>query len=157
MSLTAQLNVTNYKDYIIGTDANGVAGAQLGPGQTLALVSADTSTVTFTPDPTPQPDDEGVASVGSFGVNFLKVGGPITVTATVTNADGTVVGTPLSDTITVTPVQPGVAATFGDLFEQPLAVGSAAAARTAAKPVAATKPAANPVVPVVTVPTAHRP
>lgn len=155
MALTAPLNVRNYKDYIIGFDGSTPPepGAQLGPGQTLTLVSTDTSTVTFTPDPTAQPDNEGVASVGSFGVNFLKVGGPVTVTATVTNADGSVVGAPLVDTITVTPAVAGVAVAFGDLFEQPLAAGVAAGAVALAKPVA--KPAVTaPVTPVVT---AHRP
>jgi hypothetical protein len=120
MPLTAPLNAVPYRDFVIGTDANGIKGAQLGPGQTIAVVSADTTVVSFTPDPTPLPDNEGVASIWSGMVNFVAVGGPVNVTYTVSNSDGSVAETD-TDTVTVTAAVPGVATVIGDLFEEPVA------------------------------------
>jgi|ERR1017187_3855627 hypothetical protein len=121
MALTAPLNTQSEKFYIIGTDASGTPGAQLGSGQTIVVTSADTSIVSFTRDPTALAYNEGVASVASGSVNFLKVGGPVTVSAAVTNADGTPAET-ISDTVTVTPATAGVAVSMGILFETLLAV-----------------------------------
>lgn len=128
MPLSAPLNLKDYKDFLIGTDKDGLPGAQLGPGQTLSLVSADPTIFTFAPDPTPQPDNEGVPSVGSFGLNFVAVGGPVNATATVTNADGTIAETQ-TDTVTVTPAVAGVAIAVGQVFERPLSAGILTAAR----------------------------
>ena len=120
MALSAPLNTTGEKYYIYGVDANGLKGAQLASGQTISVVSADTTVVSFTPDATPQPDPtQGIATVASGAVNFIAVGGPVTVTATVSNADGSAAET-LSDTVTVTAAVPGVATSLGVLFEGPV-------------------------------------
>jgi hypothetical protein len=121
MPLQITSNNTNEKYFIIGTDAAGLTGAQLAAGQTVAVVSADPTIVTFTPDTTPQPDNEGVPSVASGSVNPIKVGGPVTVTATVSNADGTAAES-ATDTVTVVAPTPGVAVSIGELFEQGVTV-----------------------------------
>jgi len=123
MPLTIQMGVTDEKYFVIGTDAKGNAGAQLGPGQTITVVSADPTIAALTPDPTALPDNEGVASIASGSVVPVAVGGPINATWTVLNADGSVAET-ATDTITVTPVVPGVATTIGVLFEEPASAGT---------------------------------
>jgi len=114
--LSLPLNTKNEKYFIIGTDASGEAGAQLAAGQTIAVASSDTTIVSFTPDAPAVPDAEGVPSVASGAVTPVAVGGPVTVTATVTNADGSA-GETLTDTITVTAAVPGIATSIGVLFE----------------------------------------
>ena len=123
MPLTIQMGVTDEKYFVIGTDAKGNAGAQLGPGQTISVVSADPTTVTLTPDPTALPDNEGTPSLASGSVTPVKVGGPVNATWTVTNTDGTVAETD-TDTVTVTTVTPGVATSIGVLFEEPTSAGT---------------------------------
>jgi hypothetical protein len=119
--LQLPLNKTDYKEYIIGTDKDGLDGAQLAPGQTIAVVSSDPTIVDFaTPDTPPQADNEGVASVWSAGVVPKAVGGPVTCTATVSNADGTVAETATGQ-VTVTPAVPGVATAIGEVFEESVA------------------------------------
>src|ERR1035438_5501775 len=118
MALSLPLNTVGEKYYIYGQDANGLKGAQLATGQTISVVSADTTIVSFTPDATPQPDPaQGIATVASGAVNQVAVGGPIAVTATVNNADGTVAETQ-PDTVTVTAAVPGVATSIGVLFDR---------------------------------------
>ena len=128
MPLQITSNNTNEHYYIIGKDKDGIPGAQLAPGQTISVVSADPTVVTLTPDPTALPDNEGVASVASGLVNPIKVGGPINVTETVSNADGTVAETAV-DTVTVVAPTPGVAVSIGALFEEGVTVPPAPAAR----------------------------
>jgi len=122
MPLSMPANIKDEKYYIIGADASGQTGAQLAKGQTVAVVSSDPNTVVLTPDATPAVDNEGVQSVasGSVGVGPTPaLNTAVTVTATVTNADGTAAET-ISDTVTVTPTVPGVATSIGELFEEPV-------------------------------------
>ena len=107
---------------IVGKDAMGVLGAQLAAGQTLSVVSSDPATVLVTPDASPAPTSgdpgvpDGTPTVGSGSVKSANPPAQpnvaITVTATVTNADGSVAET-VSDTVTITP---GVATSVGELF-----------------------------------------
>ena len=107
---------------IVGKDAAGLLGAQLAPGQTIEVVSADPATVLVVPDPTPQPVPAGesvpagTATVASGTVKSAappaQPNVPVSVTATVKNADGSVAET-ISDTVTITP---GVATSVGELF-----------------------------------------
>ena len=119
MPLSLPLNMIGEKYFVIGSDNSvpPIAGAQLGPGQTISVVSSDPTIVGLVPDPTALPDNEGVASVASGGVAPVAVGGPVNCTWTVTNADGSVAETD-TDTVTVTAAVPGVATSIGVLFEQ---------------------------------------
>ena len=128
MPLQITSNNTNKKYFIIGTDAAGLTGAQLAPGQNVSIVSADPTIVTFTPDATPQPDAEGTPSVASGSVNPIKAGGPVNVTANVLNADGTTAES-ATDTVTVVAPAPGVAVSIGELFEEGVTVPPTPAAR----------------------------
>lgn len=131
MPLTAPANTVGERFYAIGTDAAKLQGASLATGQTITVVSADPATVDFgTPDSPPQADAEGVQSVLSCNVIFknppAQLGVPITVTLTVSNADGTPAdGSPITDTVTVTAPVAGVAVAVGDLFESGIAVPKA--------------------------------
>jgi len=132
MPLSMPQNTTGEKFFIIGADASGLTGAQLGLGQTIAVVSADPNTVAITPDASPGIDNEGVQSVASGGVaagpsSVLNT--PVNVTATVSNADGSVAES-VVDTVTITAPVPGVAVSIGELFEQPVS-GVASAAKKA--------------------------
>jgi hypothetical protein len=136
MSLTAPANTQNERFYAIGVDANGVAGASLGPGQTISIVSSDPATVDFGPADSPAGKDaEGVQSMLGCAVIFknppAQLGVPVNVTLSILNADGSAAdGTPLVDTVTVTAPVAGVATSVGDLFEG----GIAAKGLRAAKP-----------------------
>jgi hypothetical protein len=112
--------------YIFGTAP--FLGALLGPGQTISVLSADTATVTLTPDSTPNPISaaDGTSAVPAGTPTMLSgvVAGlaspaqpnvPITCTATVLNADGSTAET-LTDTATVNPALPASATAIGDLF-----------------------------------------
>ena len=129
MPLSLPANTQNEKYYIIGTDANGITGAQLASGQTITVVSADPNTVVVTPDATAAVDNEGVQSVASGTVvpaaTPAQLNVAINVTATVLNSDGTTAETAV-DTVTVTPAVLGVAVSIGELFEEPISVASAA-------------------------------
>ena len=139
MPLTAPANTQNEKFYAIGTDATGASGASLGPGQTISIVSADPATVDFGPPDVPAgKDNEGVQSMLSCAVIFknppAQLNVPINVTLSVLNADGSAAdGTPLVDTVTVTPAVAGVATAVGDLFEQGIAAKGLAPAAKAKK------------------------
>jgi hypothetical protein len=131
MPLSMPQNTTGEKYFIIGADASGLTGAQLAPGQTISVVSADPNTVAITPDAMPGVDNEGVQSVASGGVAAGPspvLNSPINVTATVSNADGSVAES-VVDTVTITAAVPGVAVSIGELFEQLVAGVPAAAAR----------------------------
>lgn len=119
MALTLPLNTKNEKYFIIGSDDSTppIKGAQLAPGQTIAVTSSDETIVALTADATPGTDAAGDLSVASGAVQPVAVGGPVTVTATVTNADGTQ-AEQITDTITVTKAVAGVATSIGELFEQ---------------------------------------
>ena len=134
MPLSLPANTQNEKYYIIGTDANGLTGAQLASGQSVTVVSADPNTVVITPDATPAVDNEGVQSVASGTVapaaSPAQLNVAINVTATVLNSDSSIAETAV-DTVTVTPAVPGVAVSIGELFEVPLSVSSAAKEITA--------------------------
>jgi hypothetical protein len=132
MPLQITSNNTNEKFFIIGTDKDGLAGAQLAPGQTITVVSSDPTVVDFKLDPAPLPDAEGVASVASGSVNPVKVGGPINCTATVVNADGTPAES-VVDTVTVVAPAPGVAVSIGELFEQGVSGVTPAASKKPSK------------------------
>ena len=125
--LSLPANMLTEKCFIIGTDASGTKGAQLGPGQTVSIKSADPATVDFgSPDAPPQADAEGVASILSALVvpknPPAQLNVPITITLSVLNSDGSPAdGTPLTDTITVTAPVAGVATSVGDLFENGVA------------------------------------
>jgi hypothetical protein len=127
MPLTAPANTTNERFFAIGTDASGLAGASLGPGQTISIVSADPATVDFGPPDSPaKMDNEGVQSMLSCNVIFknppAQLGVPVNVTLSVLNSDSSAAdGTPLVDTVTVTAAVAGVAVAVGDLFEQGIA------------------------------------
>ena len=135
MPLTAPANTKNERAYIMGNDAadgSGQSGAPLDVGQTIAVVSADPATVDFTPDSPARKNNEGVQSVLSGAVNFKNPPAqqdvPITVTATVSNADGTPAET-ANDTVTVTAPVAGPAKSIGELFEQDVAGVPGTAAR----------------------------
>ena len=107
---------------IIGTDALGVLGASLGAGQTVTVVSSDPATVLLTPDASPLPVPAGeTAPAGTPTIASGVVASaqppvqpnvPISVTATVLNADGTTAAT-VTDTVTIIP---GALASVGELF-----------------------------------------
>jgi hypothetical protein len=143
MPLTAPANTQNEKYFAIGVDASGLSGASLGPGQTISIVSADPATVDFGPPDSPAGKDaEGVQSMLSVAVIFknppAQPNVPINVTLSVLNADGSAAdGTPLVDTVTVTPAVAGVAVSVGDLFEQGVqaaGLAPAAAAKQVSSP-----------------------
>jgi hypothetical protein len=115
MPLSLPLNLLDEEYFIIGTDAGGNAGAQLGLGQTITVVSADPTIVNLVSDATAGTDNEGVVSIASGKVTPVKVGGPVNATWTVTNVDGSVAEIAI-DTITVTSAVAGVATSIGVLF-----------------------------------------
>lgn len=122
MPLSMPQNTANEKYFIIGTDAAGLTGAQLAKGQTISVVSGDPNTVAITPDASPAVDNEGVQSVASGGVAAGPspvLNTPVSATATVLNADGSIAET-VVDTVTITAPVPGVATSIGELFEQPV-------------------------------------
>jgi hypothetical protein len=128
MPLTAPANTQNERFYAIGVDSGGLSGASLGPGQTISIVSADPATVDFGVDAAAGKDAEGVQSMLSANVIFknppAQPNVPINVTLSVLNADGGAAdGTPLVDTVTVTPAVAGVAVSVGDLFEAGVQAG----------------------------------
>jgi hypothetical protein len=133
MPLTAPANTLNERFYAIGVDASGLSGASLGPGQTIKIVSADPATVDFGPADSPAGKDaEGVQSMLSCAIIFknppAQLNVPINVTLSILNADGSAAdGTPLVDTVTVTPAVAGVAVSVGDLFENGIPVAAARA------------------------------
>lgn len=109
--------------YILGTAP--FLGALLGPGQTISVLSADPNTVTLTPDATARPVAAADATTAvpagtpsilsgivSSPASPAQPGVPISVTATVSNVDGTT-GETLTDTVTVSPQ---AATAIGDLF-----------------------------------------
>jgi len=120
MPLSMPANRKDEKYFIIGEDNDGLVGAQLAPGQTVTVVSADPNTVALVPDATPAVDAEGVQSVASGAVVVgpsPSLNTPITCTVTVLNPDGGTAETQ-SDTATITAAVPGVATSVGVLFEE---------------------------------------
>jgi hypothetical protein len=131
MPLSMPANIKNERYFIIGADADGLTGAQLAAGQTITVVADDPNTVALTADSAPGVDNEGVQSVasGSVGVGPTpNLNTPINVTATVLNSDGST-AEQVVDTVTITPVVPGVAVSIGELFEAPVAGVPATARR----------------------------
>ena len=117
-------------DYFISaTDDLGMKTTRLGAGQTVAVTSSDTTTVSITPDTTVRNAPDGSPSVASGKAASVvsSAGGtlntPVTISAAVSNADGTpgtddkgVAIAPATDTITV---QAGLAHAIGELFGVP--------------------------------------
>lgn len=115
--MALQLPVGQTDQYFVNAlDAAGNAGAALATGQVIAVVSPDPSVV-LTPDAVAGVDPKtGVQSAASGTVAIGPspvIGTAVTVTATLTNADGSVADT---ETDTVTPL-PGGAVKIGILFE----------------------------------------
>lgn len=78
--------------FAIGLDAAGAQGASLAAGATVAGVVSDPTVAVLTPDPTPMTDPNGIPSVFSAVIAPAtppKTNVPVTITVTVTNADGT--------------------------------------------------------------------
>ena len=122
--LSIPLNVVDtYCIYGVGPHSGDKPGATLGHGQTVKVVSLDTTVVTFGPDFFYKRDKDGVQTIASGNIVPVRVGGPIVVTATVMNADGAL-GESKTDTITVTAavLQLDTARATGDLFPTPLSL-----------------------------------
>jgi hypothetical protein len=131
----------NYEIVGVNSGPPITVGVQLAKGQTLSVVSSDTSTVTLTPDAVPQPTTEdgtlsngtavpaGTPTVGSGTVQGAATPAQpnvaVSVTATVTNADGSVAET-ITDTVTVNPAMPKTADSIGVLFGTPKALSKLA-------------------------------
>jgi hypothetical protein len=122
--LSIPLNALDtYCVYGVGPHAGDKPGATLRHGQTVKVVSTDKSVVTFGPDHKPKLDEDGVPTIASGNIVPVAVGGPVTVTVTVCNADGAL-GHTQTDTITVSePVaDSSKARATGDLFKEPLSL-----------------------------------
>jgi hypothetical protein len=109
-------------DYFVsGTDDHGLKSDQLVAGQTVAVTSADPTTVVLTPDTTLRPAPDGSPSIASGKAasanppaNPLK---PIAITSHISNADGSDSGIPdAADTIEI---DPSLVKTEGILFGVP--------------------------------------
>lgn len=105
MSLTLPVGQTD-KYYLTLQDAAGDYLTALDPGETVAVVSADPTTILIVPDATPvqDPDQGAPATVASGSISIpippAAPNTPITVTATFTLSDGTTVDATVSDTVT---------------------------------------------------------
>jgi hypothetical protein len=116
MALSLPVGQTD-KYFINALDADGNPGAALAAGQVITVVSGSPSVV-LTPDATPGVDPKtniqsaasGTVAIGPSPV----IGTAVTVTATLTAADGTTVDD--TETDTVTPLAGG-AVKIGILFE----------------------------------------
>jgi len=115
MPLTLPQNLTD--DFFV------VGDEPLAAGQTLSVVSADPATVVITsdttvrPDPTAPPDESFTLGSGKVAAAATpaQIGVPISITASVKNADGSA-GPTMSDTVTI--VAPGLTK-IGVLFGTP--------------------------------------
>jgi hypothetical protein len=116
MALTLPVGITD-KYYINALDADGDPGATLAPGQLITVVASDPSIV-LTPDASPAIDPKTniqSAASGSVAIGPTpQIGTPITVTATLTAADGVTAVDTETDTVTAAV---GSASKIGILFE----------------------------------------
>lgn len=101
----------------------------LGPGQSVTVAIADPKVAAFVQDTNPAIDPNGVQSIESVVVSPVAPG-TTAITATVTNADGTVAAT-VSDTITVTATAPGPLASLKLVFGSAVAKITQASTRKA--------------------------
>jgi len=103
-----------------------VLQSQLPAGQKITLAGADDLTVTAVLDAVTVPDPDGSVTVASFLAKSAaapaQVNVPISITMTVTNADGSVAATKV-DTITVSE---SATEAVGDLFGTPTAIPAGA-------------------------------
>jgi hypothetical protein len=116
-----------YAIFGVGPHLGDKPGAMLRHGQTVKLESSNPHIVTFGPDHKAKLDKDGVQTIASGNVAPVHVGGPVEVTATVMNADGSL-GHCQKDTITVTTavLPPDVPKASGDLFKVPLSLSQKA-------------------------------
>ena len=122
--LSIPLNALDtYCVFGVGPHVGDKPGATLRHGQTVKLESSNVHVVTFGPDRQAKLDKDGVPTIASGNIVPVRVGGPVTVTATVMNADGAP-GHSRTDSITVTaPVPaPDVPKSSGDLFKEPISL-----------------------------------
>ena len=102
---TLIIDTANMRLYAIGLDALGAKGAQLASGASIAVTASPTGVLMLTPDSPSLPDPSGTPSVYSAAiapVNPPETGVPVTLTAIVTNADGTT-QTPVTAQVQFTP------------------------------------------------------
>ena len=117
--------------FIIGIDAQGKLGVGLNTGDSIAIVSADPNTVSWTPDATagmspadpnatpPVPSYQSILSgEAASAATPAQPGVPITLTRTLTFGNGNPSDVE-TDTVTVSP---DVAVATGDIFGTPVAI-----------------------------------
>jgi len=89
---TLVVDTGNLRLYVIGLDSLGAKGAPLAAGASIAVTASPTGVLTLTQDPTPLTDPNGTPSIYSAAIAPVdppQTGVPVTLTAVVTNADGT--------------------------------------------------------------------
>lgn len=118
LKLPSNLSVDYFIDAI---DSHGLKGAELPPGLTVSVTSADPNTVVLTADATPRTAPDGSLSIASgkaaAAATVAQPLTPILITSHIANADGSPSGVPdATDTIEV---DPGLAVAEGILFGTP--------------------------------------
>jgi hypothetical protein len=88
----AIVDTANKRLIVVGLDSLGAKGAQLGTGASILVSSADLTIASLVPDASPVADPDGNPSIYSAVITPTTppvTGKTVTLTAQVTNADGT--------------------------------------------------------------------